>query len=85
MVNTAERSAEVRKERGNFPLHLATVAGALGESHCGGSVEEEAGLPCAGAEWEEVRKSLPPASHLSCGRLNNPLGLSEPPFFKTWK
>lgn len=36
VVNTAERSAEVSKERGAFPLRSATVAGALGESHCGG-------------------------------------------------
>lgn len=40
--NAAERSAEVRKE--NFPLHLATVTGALGENHCCGSIKEHTGM-----------------------------------------
>lgn len=40
--NAAERSDEVRKE--NFPSHLATVTGALGENHCSGSMKEQTGL-----------------------------------------
>lgn len=40
--NAAERSDEVRREK--FPLHLATVTGALGENQCSGSMKEQPGM-----------------------------------------